>query len=212
MMSVVSRDDRAALAPLRRQYQSLGGAARQVERERPQHVRGRRHTGCEGQHLTSFRYRLVEVPLRLLAPGEPRERMCLQVWSVQALSQRQGFSGPSFDGSNVEQEKQGSSQRQHQLAAANSLFRIEVAKRRIQFTCFHRPLAEGIEGAGATRVQFNAQTVDLGVRCLELERVQSHAEEPDGLFVRQRIGCLIASACRVFDRLSMDPAAADCVK
>ena len=81
-----------------------------------------------------------------------------------------------------------------------ALFGIEVTKRGIELTHFHRPFAQRVERAGAARVELDAQPIDFGSRWLEVERLQRHAEQPDGLLVGQRVSGLLAGPRRVLDR------------
>ena len=201
MMSVVSRDARAACAPSDASDKRLRRSAREVERERPQHVRGRRHTGRQDDRLAIHLHRGVEIALGLLTAREPGQRVRLQVRPIETLGQLHRLSGPLLDGPDVEQQEQGARQRQHQLAASLALRGIEVTKRRVELTRLHRPLAEGVERPRAPGVKLDAQPLGLRSRRLQLERLERHAEEPDGLLVRQGIRGLIAGACRVLDGL-----------
>ena len=189
------------LCPVRRERQRLRRSAGEVERERPKHVRGRRHARRQDDRLAIHRHRGIEIALRLLAAREPGQRVRLQVGPMETFGQLHRLGRPLLHGPDVEQQEQGSRQRQHQLAASLALRGIEVTKRRVELTRFHRPLSQRVERPRAPGVKLDAQSLGLGSRRHQLERVEGHAEEPDGLLVRQGMGGLIAGACRVLDGL-----------
>ncbi len=172
-MSVVSRDERAASAPSDGEHERLGRPAREIERERPEHVGGGRDARRQRERPAIHRDRVLEVALGLLAAREPGDGVRLQVGSIEPLGQLHRLGRPAFNRPQIEQQEQRPCQRQHQLASSLALIGIEVTKRGIELTHLHRPFAQRVERTGAARVQLDAQPIGLGSRWLEVERLQA---------------------------------------
>ena len=125
--------------------------------------------GARMSRLPIHRDRTIEIALRLLRAREPGQRVRLQVGPMETLGKLHRLGRPVLHRTDVEQQKQGSRQRQHQLAAPLALRGIEMTKRRVELTRLHRPLAQGVERPRAPGVKLDEQPLGLRSRRLQLE-------------------------------------------